>query len=72
MLSKCYLHPREEAAGKCDVCKKPVCLKCAKRIEGKLICRNCQGKKPVSGVDTDELERQERLEKERETRRHNR
>lgn len=63
MLSKCYLHPREEAAGKCDICKKPVCRNCAKKREGKLVCRNCQGKKSVSAVDTDELERQERIDK---------
>ncbi|OPY30060.1 MAG: hypothetical protein A4E28_00558 [Methanocella sp. PtaU1.Bin125] len=72
MLAKCYLHPREEAAGKCDVCKKPVCRKCAKKTEGKLICRNCQGKKPGSAVDTDELERQERIEKAKEASRRNR
>lgn len=52
--------------GKCDVCKKPVCRKCAKKMEGKLICRDCVGKKPSSGVDTDELERHERIEKQKE------
>jgi hypothetical protein len=36
---------------------------------GKLTCRNCKGKKPVQDADTDEIERQERLDKEREKRR---
>jgi hypothetical protein len=66
MISKCYLHPRDDAMGKCSVCNKPVCSKCGKKYEGKIVCRNCVGKKTVSHVDTDELERQEKIEKAKE------
>jgi hypothetical protein len=66
MISKCYLHPRDDSVGKCSVCNKPVCSKCGKKYEGKVVCRNCVGKKIVSHVDTDEIERQERIEKAKE------
>ncbi len=62
MVSKCYLHPRDDAMGKCSVCNKPVCSKCGRKYEGKIICRNCVGKKPVSHEDRDEIERQEKIE----------
>jgi hypothetical protein len=72
MISKCYIHPSETAVGKCDVCKKSVCRKCVNKREGKITCRNCVGKKPVSNADTDELDRQERLERERDQKRKSR
>jgi hypothetical protein len=73
MISKCYLHPSETATGKCSVCNKPVCRKCSNTHQGKIVCRNCVGKKPVSKEeDPYEVERQERLERDREQRRKSR
>ena len=64
MISKCYLHPSETATGKCTLCNKPVCRKCSSITQGKLTCRNCVGRKPVKNdEDVDEIERQERLER---------
>ncbi len=63
--SKCYLHPSEAAIGKCSVCNRPVCKKCSTSHSGKLICRNTSHHRSLNVVDTDEVERQERLERKR-------
>jgi len=67
--SNCFLHPSEAAIGKCSVCNRPVCKKCSTGHQGKLICRNTSHHKSLNVVDTDEIERQERLDRAQEERR---
>ncbi|WP_230739514.1 carboxypeptidase-like regulatory domain-containing protein [Methanooceanicella nereidis] len=40
-MTKCYIHPEDDAAGTCSRCGKPVCSSCSIKFNDRLICRSC-------------------------------
>lgn len=53
----CARHTDEPATGVCSVCMLPVCIKCRREQEGKIICARCAGELPEDKWGEDEEDR---------------